>query len=145
MKDLWLPEDNQWIPWEIAYSLKEHSRDGRTSLTNAVLALVLPDLSGSYEYYIEDESCPYCKCRTLKTDFLFQIQKDNMFNVKQPTYSDCDKHNSLTGVVYLGASSYIHSVKWSDFKNDPNKHLNIATTINDRINEYDITKVVLKP
>lgn len=140
MKALWTSEDSQWIPWEISYSLKEHSRDGRASRTNAVLAVVLPDEYGKYDYYIVDESCPSCKCKTLKTDFLFKIMKENMFNTRNPEYNDCDEHGS--NKVYLGYSSYIHSVKWNDFSSDINKYLDIATTINEAISDYEITKTV---
>lgn len=54
MKDSNLPETEQRIPWEISYSLREQSRNGRTSKTNAVMAIVLPDANGRYDYYIED-------------------------------------------------------------------------------------------
>jgi len=137
----WLtPEKDQWIPWEISYSLKEHTRNGRTSQTNAVLMVVLPDSDGSYEYYIVDESCPHCKCRTLKTEFLFKILGSNTFNIKEPEFNDCDYHGDQK--VYLGYSSYIHSVKWADFKADVGKYLDIAEQINGEIDNYNITKVV---
>jgi len=140
MKEFITAESDQWIPWEISYSLKEHTRNGRTSQTNAVLAIVLPDKSGSYEYYIIDESCPHCKSRNLKTNFLFQILKDNMFNVKSPKLSDCDQHGS--GKVYLGNSSYIHSVKWADFVGNVGHYLDLSSEINDNIDDYEITKTV---
>ena len=140
MKEFITAESDQWIPWEISYSLKEHARNGRTSQTNAVLAVVLPDKNGSYEYYIVDESCPHCKSRTLKTDFLFQILRDNMFNINSPDLSDCDQHGS--GKVYLGNSSYIHSVKWSDFVGNVGHYLDLSSEINDNIEGYEITKTV---
>jgi hypothetical protein len=141
MKVLGLSERDQWMPWELSYSLKEHRRDDRTSYTNAVLAVVLPDENGSYEYYIEDENCPACKSRLLKTNFLFQILRDNMFNVKKPTYSDCNNH--LPGSrPYVGESCYIPSVKWSDFIGDINASLDRACALQENIDEYNIERTV---
>jgi hypothetical protein len=140
MKEIYTAEKDQWIPWELSYSLKEQSREGGKSKTNAVLAIVLPDTLGNYDYYIVDNSCPYCHCRTLKTDFLFQILRDNMFNVKKPVFTECENH--IGSKPYQGYSSFIHSVKWSDFVSEPNKYVNIAVEIRQNINDYEITKTV---
>ena len=139
MKEAYTPEDDQWIPWEVSYSLKEHTRDGRTSQTNAVLAVVLPDKNNSYEYFIEDRVCLACKCRYLKTNCLFRILRLNMFNVKNPTYINCEKGDT----VYKGYSSYIHSVKWRDFVGDINNYIDIALKINENIGNYNITKQIM--
>lgn len=140
MKETYSAEKDQWIPWEISYSLKEQSREGGRSKTNAVLAVVLPDTLGNYDYYIVDNSCPYCKCRTLKTNFLFQILRDNMFNVKKPVFTECENH--IGSKPYQGYSSFIHSVKWADFFLNHHKYIDIAVAIKQNLNDYELTKTV---
>ncbi len=140
MKDTSINEGNQWIPWEVSYSFKEITRDGRTSKTNAVLAVVLPDRNSSYQYFLVEDSCPYCHCKTLKTDTLFQILRDNMFNIKEPTFSNCRNHPK--NPVYTGDPSYIYSVTWQDFINDKEKYIQIAENIREKIDDYKITKTV---
>lgn len=141
MKEIYTPENDQWMPWEISYSLKEHSRDGVASRTNAVLAVVLPDENVSYQYFIIDNSCTQCKCRTLNTPFLFKILEKNMFNIKKPVYNECTNHPA-GHKVYLGHSSYIYSVKWEDFIIDMNKYIEIAYEINSKKDEYEIFKTI---
>lgn len=51
MKNALLPDQSQWIPWEIAYSLRETTRSDRTSHPNAIVAVILPDSTGGYGYY----------------------------------------------------------------------------------------------
>lgn len=140
MKDKSENESDQWIPWEISYSLKEITRNDRTSQTNGMLAVVLPDSNSSYSYFLEDDTCSVCHCRILRTNTLFQILRDNMFNIKEPTYSDCPKH--LPQTVYKGHSSYIYSVKWCNFIGDTDKYLDTAEKIRDNKDDYDITKIV---
>ncbi|MCW5300351.1 hypothetical protein DXT88_19445 [Herbaspirillum lusitanum] len=141
MKSIFDSEADQWMPWEISYSLREKTRDGRTAKPNGILVVTLPDEHGDYDFFIEDESCKACKCRSLDTNFLFKILALNMFNVKAPNYVDCNNHAGGSK-VYSGNSSYIHSVKWSDFTADPNKYIDLALAIRDDIDSYSITKQI---
>lgn len=133
-------ESDQWIPWEISYSLRQQSRGGRTSKSNGILAVILPDQTGSYGYFIQEDGCPYCKCRILKTDFLFPILRKNMFNIKNGEYSDCPHH--VKGTVFLGLSSYIHSVKWVDFIIEPQKYIDVTNELKSKLDNYNIIKTL---
>lgn len=130
------PEKDQWIPWEISYSLKEQTRNYGRSKTNGVIAVVLPDERGSYEYYITQDTI--CNCRNLNTSFLFQILRDNMFNIKKPNRRMCEG-----SWVYSGDSSYIQSVRWDDFIKNPSKYINKAIELRDRIDEFEIIKNIM--
>ncbi len=136
MKSPWLAEREQWMPWEISYSLKEITRNDRTSSSNAIIAVVLPDQFGSYDYYLTYDSI--CNCRSLNTPFLFEILRCNMFNEKAPTTTKC----SNGSIVYYGNSCYIQSIKWEDFKSSHNFYLEKALEIRDNIDMYNVTKNV---
>ena len=51
MKETGKWQRSQWIPWEISFSVRETTRNNRTSHRNALLVVILPDKSGSYDYY----------------------------------------------------------------------------------------------
>lgn len=129
------PDKDQWIPWEISYSLREQSRQGRTSKTNAVLAVVLPDQWGNYDYFMKYN--PDCNSTTYMTNILFDILRDNMFNIKQPSTRTC---NGTT--IYEGYYSYIHTVKWDNFIGSINTYIDIAVQINSNKDNYNIRKGV---
>ena len=138
MKDPYLPESDQWIPWEISYSLKEITRNDRVSHPNAILAVVLPDMIGSYTYYLEDNTCPLCNCWTYKTGILFQILRKNMFNIKEPTFNGCRNHPANT--IFLGEFSYILSVRWDEFVSNRNSYIERAVAICNNMKSYNVVK-----
>lgn len=133
-------ESEQWIPWEVSYSLKEISRKGITSHMNAMLAVVLPDSFGSYDYCIEKKGL--CNVQTLKfsNSFCFDIIGKNFFNKKESDSYTCnlcgDKH-------YRGPDNhYFVYVKWEDFKNDFETYIERAYEHQENADEYDIVKTV---
>lgn len=135
MKESFTSEKDQWIPWEVSYSLKKQTRLGRSSSTNGVIAVVLPDENGSYEYYITRDS--ECNCRSLNTPILFQIIRDNMFNVKEANRRICNG-----SWVYSGDSSYIQSIKWFDFIANPTKYIDKAIELRDKKDDFNIVKTI---
>ncbi|CAC9600919.1 Type I restriction-modification system, specificity subunit S [uncultured Gammaproteobacteria bacterium] len=139
MKDSSKNESDQWIPWEISYSLKEIIRKDKTSHTNGILAVILPDYNGFYSYFIQDDTCKCCNSETIKTDTLFRILDKNMFNAKVLNPSNCPYCESYEDDE---RSSYIEQVKWCDFISDKDYYLNRAVSIRDDRKSYNITKEV---
>ena len=95
MKDCNKLEKEQWIPWEISYSLREQSRNSGKSKTNAMLAIVIPDENGSYDYFITNNNCLNCYCRTLHTSILFDILNTRILNEKSTIISSNLSLNTL--------------------------------------------------
>jgi len=141
MHDVGKPEEEQWIPWEVSYSLKENTRGGRTSATNAMIAVVLPDESGTYDYFVTDHNCWWCHARTWHKDRIFKILGSNMFNRLQPKLMNCRNQSCGKTNIHTGNDhSYIHPVKWEDFVADINGHINLALERQEELNNYDLIK-----
>lgn len=134
MKDS-TPESDQWIPWEISYSLREQSRQGINSKTNAVLGVILPDQLGSYDWYYRHN--PDCNSTTHMTNQLFTILRENMFNIKTPQTRTC---NGTT--IFEGESSYIKTAKWDDFIGSIHWYIDKAVEIWRVRDQYNIRKTV---
>lgn len=117
MNESWKLEKNQWIPWEIAYSLRTKTRFGRTSKTNAMLAIKLPDENHSYDYDAK----------------LLQIIKNNRNNLKNKYLSEY-KSTLL--------ESYIFYVKWEDFINNINEYIDLSLEIWRNRDKYELNKSI---
>jgi len=135
MKESYVSEYDQWIPWEISYSLKEMTKAGRVSRTNAILAVVLPDSNNSYDYFMSYDA--ECNCTNFNTSNVFEIIKRNMFNLKNPNTRECKGQT-----IWLGYYSYFYCIKWNEFVVDVNKYFDIAVQIRDNIDDYNIVKNV---
>lgn len=144
MRETWKEDKEQWIPWEISYSLKETSRknkngDSVTSHSNAMIAVVLPDKNGLYSYYLEKKYCCIGGCTMHHTNDLFTIIRENKFNrVKNSSKRNCDNNDT----IWTGTCSYIEAVEWSTFINDYHTYIDKAVERQDNIDEYLIRKEV---
>lgn len=144
MRDTTKKDEEQWIPWEISYSLKEVSRknkngDAVTSRSNAIVAVVLPDENGSYSYYLEKNNCCTSGCTTHHTDKLFSIIRKNKFNLKDANKKVC---SSTGSTIWYGEYSYIKAVKWNNFISNYNTYIESACERQDNIDDYEICKEV---
>lgn len=136
MRESWKDDSDQWIPWEISYSLREKTREDRTSSSNAMLAVVLPDESGSYSYIVNHYPC----VTMWSTNELFSILGSNMFNRNNKNLIRC---TSCNGTHHTGQDhSYIHPVKWADFVSNINAYIDHAVAINGNIDHYDLVKMI---
>ena len=109
MKETSKSETDQWIPWEVSYSLRVVKREDSTSQMNAVLGVVLPDENGSYNWYYSPNS--ECNCITHYTNKLFKILSKNMFNILETKFREC---NGIK-IHITDEPSYIKTVDWDTF------------------------------
>ena len=145
MREKYKAEKHQWIPQEISYSLKEVSRKDKngnpvTSKTNAILAVILPDKSGSYSYFTYTKNCCSTGCTTYQSNsnLIFSIMSGNMFNQKNPDANNCD----VGQTIYHGDCSYMYCVKWSDFVGDMESYIDKAYEIQENQDDYNIQKEI---
>lgn len=120
MKEFLKPEKLQWIPQEISYSLKNIVHNGRTSSTNGIICVVLPDYFGKYNYYINE----YFWGITYNDNISFDIIKNNRGNYK------------------YGSGNYVITVKWEEFIKNFNKYIEDAINNRENVNDYVITKQI---
>lgn len=131
-------EYEQWIPWEISYSLRTIQRENKSSRMNGVLGVVLPDKNNSYDWYYTNN--PACNSITHHTEQLFEILKKNMFNIKQPNQRLC---NGST--INEGEYSFIKTVKWDAFMQDFEYYIDKCIEIRDNKEAYNIMINLNKP
>ena len=141
MKDQQTDESDQWIPWEIRYSLRDKTRklvDGTSlhSKPNAIIAVALPDEYGDYSHAVESSDCGV---NSWNTHSYFYILRNNMFNRSSPNVVPCD---DCIGHHKGGDHSYIKPVKWSDFIANYEYYINNVLELRDRIDEFEISHKV---
>lgn len=106
-------EKDQWIPWEVSYSLRTKNRRGNYSNPNAILAVVLPDLFGNYNY-------------VNNYGFGFEIVRMNKNNLK-PAYS-----------YGLYDNDYIVTCTWSQFLSQFDSWIGKALRNRSNVDKYNL-------
>lgn len=88
-------QKSQWIPWEIAYSLRETIRNDRTSHNNAMLAVILPDEKGSYDYYDKNNLFPILKSN-IENDYIYVVTWEDFLKYPQADINIAFEHRDNT-------------------------------------------------
>lgn len=98
MKEYGKQDKDQWIPWEIEFSLREQTRNDRTSHSNSLICVLLPDRYNSYYYYqnmnqfsivtanISNDYAEVVKWTDFKGNYEYYIQKANQRKANTPAY-----------------------------------------------------------
>lgn len=123
MNETYRSEKDQWIPWEIAYSLKSKSRADNRSKRNAILLVVLPNKMERYDY-VDSYYFSY-----------FEIIKRNLNNLHTPYLSNKLKNGNCS-------QSYMLRCNWDNFMSNVNSWIDAALEIRDKGDKYNI---VIRP
>lgn len=127
--------ESSWIDWEIEYSLREYSRNGKTSKSNGVVG-VIQKVNGDYSWIKEVVTgADGCRYSYFKTNKLYKIINENRFNQTPKVYTcdTCKTVDSLTGC-------YISLILEDDFLDDPSTYIEKAYEKCNDIDNYIICK-----
>lgn len=129
------PTDNEkdhWMPWEVSYSLRTIPSGSYTKQMNAIIGVVLPDETGTYDWYYISNSA--CNCTTHQTGKLFKILKDNTFNIIDKEFRECEGQK-----IYINdEASFFKTIKWDEFMSRHNYFLDKAIEIKENKEAYDV-------
>ena len=129
-------KQSNWIDWEIEYSLKEISREDRTSRSNGILGIIMK-VNNSYDWIVtKNIKEDGCHPRSIDDDKLYIIISENRYNLKEKVYS-CNRCRTVD--VLNG--SYISLIKEDDFLNDPSLYIENALEKSEKIERFDILKI----
>lgn len=129
-------KQSKWIDWEIEYSLKEITREDKTSRTNGIVGVIMKH-NGSYDWLVSYVSKPDgCTSRSIDGNKLYSIINNNRFNLTSEdkyTCTTCKTMDQLSG-------SYISLIDEEEFLADPDKYIENAFEKSKNICDYNITK-----
>ena len=127
--------ESEWIDWEIEYSLREYSRNGKKSKSNGIVGVVMK-VDGNYSWLRSTTKHEDGHTSTYNDESkLYKIINDNRLNENPKVYScpECKTVDRLTG-------SYISLIPEDEFLSDPNKFIENAYQKCQSIDKYIISK-----
>ncbi len=113
--------ESLWIPWEIGYSIKNITREGRTSHTNGLVG-VIKKVNGSYNWFKgRSRNCHGDSTVVYYMGQVPDIVSECHYNSNPPQRhcSKCKTYDWLNG-------SYIAFVEEDAFLNDPQRYIDNA-------------------
>lgn len=130
-------KESKWVDWEIEYSLKEITREDKTSSTNGIVGVIMK-YNGGYDWLVSyGTNSDGCKPRYIDTGKLYSIITNNRFNLQSDDRYTCEKcktFNQLNG-------SYISLIDEGVFLADPEKYIENAYDKSQNISDYNISKL----
>lgn len=127
--------ESEWIDWEIEYSLREYSRNGKKSKSNGVVGVVMK-VDGGYDWLRSTTKHEDGHTSTNNdSSKMYKIINDNRFNENPKVYTckKCKTVDRLTG-------SYISLIPEDEFLDDPTTFIENAYQKCQNVNKYIISK-----
>lgn len=105
---------SKWIDWEIEYTLKRITREGKTSQTNGIVGVIMKDNDGYdwFKYFAED--CHGNRIIRYNSDKIFSIISDNHFNSNPPIWhcDECKTYDYMNGsyITYVEEETFLKNI-----------------------------------
>jgi hypothetical protein len=127
--------ESEWIDWEIEYSLREYSRNGKKSKSNGIVGVVMK-VDGGYDWLCSTTMHVDGHVSTNNdASKLYPIINNNRFNQNPKVYSCevCKTVDRLSG-------SYISLIPEHEFLDDPDFFIENAYQKCQSVDKYIISK-----
>ena len=128
-------KDSKWIDWEIEYSLREYSRNGKASKSNGIVGVVMK-VDGGYSWLRTSTKHEDGHISVSNDESkLYPIINNNRFN-ENPTVYHCTKCKTVDRL----SGSYISIIEEDEFLNNPSEFIENAYEKCQKADKYELTK-----
>jgi hypothetical protein len=128
-------KESKWIDWEIEYSLREYSRNGKASKSNGIVGVVMK-VDGGYGWLRTSTKHEDGHTSVSNDESkLYPIINNNRFNENPKVYhcSKCKTFDRLSG-------SYISIIEEDEFIENPSEFIENAYEKCQNIDKYILSK-----